>query len=371
EKPVLMGLSHALPEAVPHESPLYRYVAIPEERAQIGQVLKQDGLFIFIGYVSVPLDLWKAVHGAGATAAWIVSPLPGDADFRQFGDTVIDQHWQIGDAAVIVPGYDIRILPPSGILQLVVFDTLMAVAENPGTAPRMPDAKPAGISAVHTDRPVVVDGRLDDPVWTTAPAYALSAVPGTGGARPPLQEGGAVRFAWDDRYLYIALEFTDSDVVAEGSADGLYQYRLGDVGEIFLKPSGATHYWEFYVTPKGRQTTFYYPSRGRLLLPSSLLATNDLVVAAQVQGTLNDYRDRDRGWTAEMAVPIAMLTAQGDIVGPGSRWTVQAGRYNYSAYLPAMELSSMPALSQGNFHLVEEFAPLRFDPAPPLRQTPR
>jgi len=41
---------------------------------------------------------------------------------------VIDQHWRIGDCAVEVPGYDIRILPPSGIAQLFMYEMLLRAA---------------------------------------------------------------------------------------------------------------------------------------------------------------------------------------------------------------------------------------------------
>jgi hypothetical protein len=32
------------------------------------------------------------------------------------GETIIWQHWAMGDAVVNVPGYDIKILPPSGVI---------------------------------------------------------------------------------------------------------------------------------------------------------------------------------------------------------------------------------------------------------------
>ena len=64
------------------------------------------------------LDL---VEKAGAKAAWIIAPTgPLDAVTRR-GDIVIDQHWRLGDAIVTVPGYDVRILPPSAVTQLACY----------------------------------------------------------------------------------------------------------------------------------------------------------------------------------------------------------------------------------------------------------
>jgi hypothetical protein len=90
--------------------------------------MPQGGYFVFLGYVGVYLDLWRYVRRAGATAAWIVSPLPTGVGFGQWGDVVIDQHWRIGDCAVEAPGYDMRILPPSGIAQIFIYETLIRAA---------------------------------------------------------------------------------------------------------------------------------------------------------------------------------------------------------------------------------------------------
>lgn len=228
--------------------------------------------------------------------------------------------------------------------------------------PTVEQSLPPEMIAVHTTTPLVIDGKLDEPVWKIAPAYQLLPVPDVAsGQRLPLHENGTVRLAWDANYLYLGAAFHDSDVVAEGKADNLRHYLLGDVCELFLKPGNQTWYWELYVTPAGRQTTFFFPGGGRQL-PSCLLKETPLVVAARVQGTLNDWHDRDQGWTAEMAVPLSLLTAHGEHFGPGYSWRILVGRYNYSRYLPEMELSSYPLLSQMNFHLLNEYAHLRLQP---------
>jgi hypothetical protein len=216
--------------------------------------------------------------------------------------------------------------------------------------------------AVHTATPLVVDGKLDEPVWKTAPAYQLLPMPGTAPEpRSSLHENASVRLAWDAKYLYLGAEFRDSDVVAEGKADNLRHYLLGDVCELFLKPGNQTWYWELYVTPAGRQTTFFFPGAGRQL-PSCLRTDTPLVVAAEVQGSLNDWHDRDQGWTAEMAVPLSLLTAHGEHFAPASPWRILIGRYNYSRYLSETELSSYPALSKIDFHWLNEYAHLRLQP---------
>jgi hypothetical protein len=212
-------------------------------------------------------------------------------------------------------------------------------------------------NAVRADKPIAITGKLDDPIWERAPTYPMNAMNDEQGHRMDLKEGGTVQFAWDEKYLYLAVDFTDSDVRTSASEDGLPAYRLGDVCELFLKPVGATCYWEMYVTPNNHQTTYLWPAPGERPR-DAVQRVNRLVVAAQVNGTFNDDRDHDHGWTAQMAVPWDMLKFHDQQFGPKTGWHVLVGRYNYSAYLPDIEYSSAPPISKRSYHLTEEYAPL-------------
>jgi hypothetical protein len=134
---------------------------------------------------------------------------------------------------------------------------------------------------------------------------------------------------------------------------------MGDLMELFLKPEDHTWYWELYATPRGKKTSFWFPGRGRLGLESCYKYECGLRVAAQVQGTLNNWQDKDIGWTVEVAMPIKDLTARGEKFGPGARWTILVARYNYSRYLPWVENSATSQLSKTNYHLLEEYRPLK------------
>jgi hypothetical protein len=178
------------------------------------------------------------------------------------------------------------------------------------------------------------------------------------GHRMSLKEGGKVRFAWDEKFLYLAVDFTDSDVRTSANDDGLPAYRLGDVCELFLKPVDQSCYWELYVTPNNHQTTYLWPAPGQRPR-DALQKINRLIVAAHVNGTLNNDQDHDQGWTARMAVPWDMLKFRDQQFGPKTGWHVLVGRYNYSAYLlDSPEYSSAPAISKTSYHLTEEYAPL-------------
>jgi len=215
------------------------------------------------------------------------------------------------------------------------------------------------VIALYTDVPVRMDGRLDDPVWRDAPAYPLHlAADVDPGGLDDVQEPGEARFAWDDDNLYIAIHYTDSDVVAEGEHDNDMHFTMGDVGEVFIKPDGNTLYWELYVTPHGMKSAFFFPSWSRSL-PSSFDYTMDLHVAAKVDGSLNDWTDRDKGWTGEMAIPRAELEQYGDAF-PGEGWSILVARYNYGRYLEKQgaELTMMPRLPMTSYHYHPGYARL-------------
>lgn len=233
------------------------------------------------------------------------------------------------------------------------------------------------MAAAAADGPIRIDGRLDEEAWRRAKPYELAtAREGWINRHPELRAvyehngiaPGRVRLLLDDDYLYVGAEFRDDDLVAEGGEDQLLHCNLGDVLEIFLKPEAANHYWEIHLAPTNRRAVLFYPGRGHHLLPSVLPKKSPLPglkSAVALDGTLNRSDDVDRGWTAEIAIPLVELARRGVPLEEGRRWRILAGRYNYSVHTPVKELSSYPALRFFDFHAHEEYAVLDiFDRAP-------
>ncbi|HNX26309.1 MAG TPA: carbohydrate-binding family 9-like protein [Phycisphaerae bacterium] len=249
--------------------------------------------------------------------------------------------------------------------EVFVFSLLMGVGFIAGCANdanNMSAGKTPDIDALYTAVPVNVDGKLDDPVWKNAKAYSLS-IPCDRAARgESLKDAGEVRFAWDNKYLYIAGKFTDSDIQANGTENGMHHYNWGDLMEVFLWPSDFSWYWELYVTPMSKKSTFFFPAKSYLGMASCYDYTCELTVAAQYKGTLNKWGDVDMFWTAEMAVPVSELTKRGEKFGPGANWRILVGRYNYSVYIDRQgpELSSFPKLGKPNYHLCDEYGRVVF-----------
>ena len=223
---------------------------------------------------------------------------------------------------------------------------------------------PRQIEVERATGPIMLDGRLDEADWARAKPipFRLAAIPAWRKRIGEVEGKGSVRMLHDDQNLYLAFEFEDADVVDLSKGDDQELYTLGDVAEIFLKPVDETWYWELHVTPKGHVSAYWFPGRGRLGLPmseaKSHVSPRFIRVATRTQGTVNNWRDRDKGWRAEVAIPWAKLDRYGPPKDPHSRWTILLARYNYSRYrvkATGPELSTASTLAEPNFHLVDEY----------------
>ncbi len=213
--------------------------------------------------------------------------------------------------------------------------------------------------AFYTSQNITLDGKLNEDVWQKAEKYSLNLSLDKLSSGQKLNRNGYVQFAWDENNFYLAATFRDYDIVAEGKGDQLHHYKFGDLCELFIKPENHRHYWELYVTPLGYKTEFFFPSPGLKGLPSCFEDyTAGLGTAASVNGTVNNYNDKDSQWTAEMAVPVSDLEAYGAKFGPSCQWSVFVGRYNYSYYLDDPELSMFPSLTTTSYHLTDQYADL-------------
>lgn len=227
------------------------------------------------------------------------------------------------------------------------------------------------VVATYISYPITLDGKLDNPAWHRTPAYTLVHAQEQYRNMPRdirefyrngVVESGKVRLLWNDKYLYVGFEFNDTDVVAEGKTDQLHHYRMGDVAELFLKPENKSWYWEMYAAPNGCKTAFFFPSRGLLGLPSGFpekSALKGMIATASFKGTLNNSWDKDKKWSAVIAVPLAELAMVGEKLDQKTPWLIFFGRYNYGRYLIYCENSSYPGLLKLNYHDHNSYARLK------------
>ena len=198
------------------------------------------------------------------------------------------------------------------------------------------------------DGAIEVDGRLDDEAWPPP------AVAGPFRETRSLKEEKfptRVRMAYDSRFLYVAFECPDDDLVAtEAVPDG--DFWKDDAVEVFINANGdEMSYLEFETSPLGlifdACLADYRPEITWIGAPEELTHLDNekgiaiytmrsTVVKTAVAGTLNNPKDVDQGWTAEIAMswddlkrglnPVhAMPPADGDV------WRIGLFRVNINA----------------------------------------
>ena len=211
---------------------------------------------------------------------------------------------------------------------------LFSLAVGPASAQTwdaMRDITPNGYLAHRAAEPVVIDGRLDDPAWLAAP-WTDPFVDIEGDARPLPAHLTRARMLWDDDYLYVAVQLVDPHVWADITERNAVIFYDNDI-EIFVDPDGDNHgYYEFEMNALNTiwELTLEKPYKdgGPAISPTNLPGLRS---AAFVDGTLNASHDVDRGWSVEVALPLAELAAYNGGRRPesGDRWRINFSRVQW------------------------------------------
>ena len=259
-----------------------------------------------------------------------------------------------------------------------------------------PEERIAHYTAHRVTAPLEIDGRLDEESWRQAPRSPrfVDLISG----QPTIHDTRAA-VLWDDECLYVgfwveepfvaatlterdSLVWTENDIeIFIAGKDAYYEFELNALGTIYE----ALFVWEdayesggFSKAPEfSREVEGYKPWNGvgfdkhprgprlaffRWDLPG-------LRAAAAVDGTINDNRDRDRGWTAEVAIPWSSLEwlAKGDgrALPPrdGDVWRMDFSRFNtYREAPPAQDSGGWAWSAHGvwDSHIPELFPYVHF-----------
>lgn len=244
-----------------------------------------------------------------------------------------------------------------------------------------------------------VDGSLDEKCWQKAPKSPrfvdiVTGAPGFFDTR--------VAALWDDSYLYIGFWveepevratlterdspiYTENDVeVFIGGEDCYYEFQinaLGTVYEVFYIWQDAYTRGSRFDTPEfdllsrkvdvlgGFQDTMRYKKHPR----GSRWAFTDwdfpgMKSAVRVDGTINDSRNIDKGWTVELAFPwTGMKTLAGDRPLPpreGDTWRFDFSRFEVLTW-SGMKITPSPGWAFNKHgvydsHIPECFTYVRF-----------
>ncbi len=251
-------------------------------------------------------------------------------------------------------------------------------------------------TAYRVPAPLAIDGRLDKPSWTAAPRSPrfVDLISG----EPTIHDTRSA-VLWDDDYLYIgfwieepfieaalterdALIWTENDVeVFVAGQDAYYELEINALGTLYE----ALFVWEDVYDKAGfsQQPGLARDADGVKPWNGVGLANHPrgprlgffkwdlpgLKSGVAVDGTLNDNTDRDRGWTAEFALPWSGLStvakSDGRALPPrnGDTWRMNFSRFNtYKESPPAKDSSGWAWGPHGiwDSHIPELFPYIHF-----------
>lgn len=182
-------------------------------------------------------------------------------------------------------------------------------------------------------RPLNLDRDEADPGWTALPWSAPFAdITGRDELRPRFDT--RMRMGWDDRYLYVNAWLEEPHVWGTITEKNAVMFEDNDF-EIFIDPDrDGLNYYEFEINALGSIWELSLPrpyaEGGEPELGCNI---EGLVSRVRVDGTLNDPRDADRGWSVEVAIPWSGL-ARYHVSGacpprPGDCWRVNFSRVQW------------------------------------------
>jgi hypothetical protein len=214
-------------------------------------------------------------------------------------------------------------------------------------------------AAPRASGPISIDGRLDEPAWSDAPAVEL--VDSLAGGAPRYRT--RARLTWDDAALYVAFECDDDVVWARPGRkddDALWE---DEVVEVFLDRTGSGRdYVEIEVSPANVKFDARFASR-RSDLATARAWESRARTATAVDGALtwgDAPPQRARGWSAELSLPWSALSPEPPRTG--MRWRMNLYRLETHNRRGKAEGSAYSPPLRPDFHALDRFGWLELSP---------
>ena len=188
-------------------------------------------------------------------------------------------------------------------------EALNAVAAGGPKAAEIPSARI--YEAPRASGPLVIDGILDEPDWQRAPlSEPFADIRGVDFEPAPVKQT-YMKMLWDSENLYIAGILEEDNITASLTEHDAIIYHDND-WEVFIDPDADCRmYFEIELNAFNTVMDLLmdrpYRDGGKFYLPWDV---RGLKTAVHIDGTLNDPSDTDKGWTVEMAIPIASLCVE-------------------------------------------------------------
>jgi hypothetical protein len=342
-----------------------------------------DGAVVHASVEPEPIDPGAAVRIAladeGPAGEWTIAIWPPRVGGREL---VLGSGVSVQDAARPDDPRVVRTKVPSGTAQvelqlpapwhpstamITVARTVGGEAVRAASGPRTRDGlgvlalarvatQPTRVQAVRVAEAPTIDGSLQDGAWTAASWTEL----GDSLEGEPQRPRTRVAFAWDDEALFVAGDFADDDVWSSYHEQDDPVWKEEAFELFVLGAADRRRYLELQVSPRG----VAFDAKFERHRKGDERWDGQWTGAAAVDGTVDARGDRDRGWSAEIAVPWAEICAHSDTTCPpqaGATTRVNAFRLDRPKKGPTLAWALSPT-HEPDFHAPENAAVLELAP---------
>ncbi|MEM7447212.1 MAG: carbohydrate-binding family 9-like protein [Myxococcota bacterium] len=202
-----------------------------------------------------------------------------------------------------------------------------------------------------------IDGKMDEALWKRARSSRRFVNTRTGGLA---EFRVTAKTLWDERHFYVGIQVQDDFIQStyQNLDDHLWEQ---DAVEVMIDPSGRGHnYFELQVSPTGVVFDTRYDSRRHPRPFGHVTWHSDVEAAVDIEGIAND-REKDRGYTVEMAIPWSAFRAGSPPFArpqAGQQWRVNF--YVMDARPEGQRAAGWSAPMVGDFHKPDRFGRIRF-----------
>jgi len=149
---------------------------------------------------------------------------------------------------------------------------------------------------------ITLDGRMDEPVWETVPAYTGFSKLGSG-VEIPAESQTFFKFLPCEDRIYVGVKCMEPEMDrVKGAVDGALNHV--DAFELFLAPSGSDYdFYQFFISSKGSKEGRYWEEAG-VIRPDPYAPAWDIAV----------FYGEDH-WSVEIELPFTAL-----YMTPQDRW---------------------------------------------------
>jgi hypothetical protein len=239
-----------------------------------------------------------------------------------------------------------------------------------GVTPKGDDSVPQlQVAQIKQGLRVRLDGKLSEYAWETAADTTLFVNVATGKPAPESPVQGSAKLLWDETALYLGITVKDQNLV--GGFDKKQKdphLWTKDCVEIMIDPDGDgdnKDYYEIQVNPQNLVfDTFYDDYNKPQTQPDGPFGHEDwsskIESAVQLQGTLDNPKDKDEGYVVEIKLPWSSFDKAKKVPPePGTSW-----RMNLYVMKENNGVAWSPILGQGNFHKASRFGRIQWQTQP-------